>query len=108
MTPRYFLGRMDVVTALAGAEPPSHRLQIEIEVESDEVDPHTPEFREAIIAATEIQTLSLLSDTEGTGKLAIVPIGAIKKILPAPIKTTTAGIKIWGITLQTLEALPKK
>jgi hypothetical protein len=81
MTPRYFLGRMDVITALAGAEPPSHRLQIEIEVESDEVDPHTPEFREAIIAATELQTLSLLSNTEGAGELALASVGAIRKIL---------------------------
>jgi hypothetical protein len=108
MTPRYFLGRMDVITALAGAEPPSHRLEIEIELESDGVDPLAPEFREAIVAATEVQTLSLLSDQEGTGELVIVPIGAIRKALPTPITTTAAGIKIWGITLQTLEPMPKK
>lgn len=99
---------MDVISALAGAQPPTHRVQIEIEVEPDAIDPQAREVLEAISEATESRVLGLLSDQESTGELTMVSVAWIRQILAKPIMTRMDGIKIWGITLQKLPRLPRK
>ena len=99
---------MDVINALAGAQPPTHRVQIEIEVEPDAIDPQAREVLEAISEATESKVLRLISDQEGTGELTMVSVAWIRQILAKPIMTRIDGIKIWGITLQKLPRLPRK
>jgi hypothetical protein len=97
---------MDVIN-VAGA-PPTHRLQIEIEVEPDAIDPQAKEVLEAIMEAMESRILHLISDKESTGELTMVPVAWIRQILAKPIMTRIDGIKIWGITLQKLPRLPRK
>lgn len=108
MKSQYFLGRMDVINALAEAQPPTHRVQIEIEVESDAINPQSQEILGAIIEATESRVLGLIGDKESTGELTMVSIPWIRQILAKPISTKIDGIKIWGITLQKLPRLPGK
>jgi hypothetical protein len=106
MKPRYFFGKMDVINA-AGA-PPTHRLQIEIEVEPDAIDPQAKEVHEAIMEAMEARILRLIGDQQTTGELTMVSVAWIRQILAKPIMTRMDGIKIWGITLQKLPRLPRK
>lgn len=105
---RYFLGRMDVLGALAETHPPIHKVQIEIEVTSDAIDPEAKEVHEAILAATESRVSRLLSDKEGTGELTMIPVAWVRQILAQPISTEIDDIKIWGVTLQKQGRLPKR
>jgi hypothetical protein len=108
MKPRYFLGRMDVIKPQGGAQPPTHRVQIEIELASEELDPDASEVREAILATMDSRILRVVGDSGRAGEMSMVPVAWVRQILAEPIKTEIAGIKIWGLTLQRLPRIPRK
>jgi hypothetical protein len=70
MKPRYFLGRMDVIKPQGGEQPPTHRVQIEIELASEELDPDASEVREAILATMESRILRVVGDRGRAGEMS--------------------------------------